>query len=750
MTNDLNLALEYHRRGWLDQAAHLYQHVLAARPDHADALHLLGVVAHQRGEFAHAAECIGAAIVRNPRAPTYHANLAEVYRAQGRLEQAAACGRIALRLQPDHPEAANNLGTVLLEQGQVEAAAEQFRIALRARPNFALAVNNLGNALRLLGDTEQALAHFRKAVELDPYLAMARTNLGQILADRRQLHEALEHCRAAVHLRPGFAEAYSNLGNVLRELGRLEDAKGWYSEALRLNPDLAMVYNNMGQALQEDGKLDEAAAWYGRGLELDPKLARLHCNLASLLDEREMYAEAIARYELALRLDRKYAEAYSGLGRVLHEQGRYEEAQERYQTALRLKPDLAVAHCNLGTVRQELSDFVAAENCFRESLRHDPRQTGAWCQLATMLRGRLPEDDLAGLRRLLADSDLTDAKRAPLHFGLAEVLDARKDYAAAAEHLSRANAITLTQWQKRGLSYDAAAHTTFVDRLLATFTPAFFERARGFGVDSERPIFIVGLPRSGTTLTEQVLAGHSQVFGAGELSLGRGDFLALGGDSGEDEAFAQLARLDGAMARRLATRHLEGLQALSQSVPHVADKMPDNYLYLGLLALLFPRARFIHCRRDLRDVAVSCWMTNFRHIRWANDPDHIAARFADYRRVLDHWRRVLLVPLLEVDYEETVVDLEGVARRLVSWCGLEWEAGCLAFHEGKRPVRTASVTQVRQPIYTRSLARWKHYEAALGSLFAKLCPLLPSEGLTALSPGRDSEKKLTCAVVGRA
>ena len=148
--------------------------------------------------------------------------------------------------------------------------------------------------------------------------------------------------------------------------------------------------------------------------------------------------------------------------------------------------------------------------------------------------------------------------------------------------------------------------------------------------------------------------------------------------------------------------------------------MPDNYLCLGLLATLFPRAKFIHCRRDLRDVAVSCWMTHFRALRWTNDPEHIASRFREHRRVMAHWRQVLPVPVLEVDYEETVADLEGVARRLVAWCGLAWEPACLAFHQTRRPVRTASVTQVREPIYQRSVARWKHYQEALGELFKRL------------------------------
>jgi tetratricopeptide (TPR) repeat protein len=721
MPDNLAQALEQHQRGLLDQAARLYRQVLEVQPDHPDALHLLGVVAYQQGDHVRAAEWIGRAIARNPRAAAYYANLAEVYRALGQPDRAVACCQSALLLQPQYPEAANNLGNILLEQGQVEAAAEQFRAALRTKPDFALACNNLGNTLRLQGDTAGALAHFRRAVAFDPNLPEARSNLGQMLLEHRQLYEALDHCRAAVRLRPNFAEAHSNLGNVLRELGRLAEAKDSYAEALRLSPNLAMLYNNMGQALHEEGRLDDALAWYGRGLQLDPKLARLHCNLASLLEEVEKHDEAIARYETALALDPSYAEAHSGLAWVRHEQGRYEEAQEGYRTALRLKPDLAAAHCNLGTVREELSDFADAERCFREAVRHDVRQAGAWAQLATLLRGKLPEADLEAMRRLLADPDLTPGKRAGLHFGLAQVLDAKKTYDEAGEHLHQANAISLAEWRKRGQGYDPEGHTRFVDQLLATFTPAFFERVRGFGSDSERPLFIFGLPRSGTTLTEQVLASHSQVFGAGELRLSRDGFEMLAGDGGnEARAFEELGRLDAATARRLAGRHLERLGELNADKPRVADKMPDNYLYLGLLAALFPKAKFVHCRRDLRDVAVSCWMTNFRHIRWASDQGHIAARFRNYRRLMDHWRRVLPVPLMEVDYEETVADLEGVARRLVAWCGLDWDPACLAFHEGKRPVRTASVTQVRQPIYTRSVDRWKNYEKSLGELFAKL------------------------------
>ena len=718
MQNELLLGLQYHQRGQFDQAGPIYQGVLARDPDDADALHLLGVLEHQRGEHSRGVERIERAIALNPGAAPYHANLAEVYRALGLLDRAADACRAALSLQPEYPEAANNLGLILLARGQTDDAAAQFRLALRLRPDYAMAWNNLGSALRAKGERDDARHHFRRALALDPLLAEAHSNLGQVSLELKAPDESLAHCREAVRLRPAFAEAQSNLGNVLRELGRLDDAKAAYAEALRLNPGLAMVRNNMGQALQEEARLDDAIAWYQQALRMEPDTPRFHANLAGALEEKDRHDEAVARYQVALRLDPAHAESHNGLGWVRHEQGRYQEAMRHYREALRLDPSLAAAHGNLGTLLEELSDFPAAERCFREALRHDARQAGALAQLATMLRARLPEPDLTAMRRLLDDPYLGGGKRSALHVGLAQALDARGDYAEAAEHSRQANALALTQWQKRGQTYDPTGHARFVSGMIAACTPEFFARVRGWGLETERPVFIVGLPRSGTTLTEQILARHSQVFGAGELSLVPEAFGALpGGDAGPPE---RLGRLDREAAQGIARRHLDRLGELNATARRVADKLPDNYQFLGLLAALFPKARFVHCRRDLRDVAVSCWMTHFRQIRWASDPDHITTRFQYYEKLMAHWRRVLPVPLLEVAYEETVADPEGVARRLVAWCGLEWEPACLDFHRTARPIRTASVAQVREPIYRRSVARWKHYEDALGEWFARL------------------------------
>ena len=285
---------------------------------------------------------------------------------------------------------------------------------------------------------------------------------------------------------------------------------------------------------------------------------------------------------------------------------------------------------------------------------------------------------------------------------------------------------------RRGREYDPNEYASLLSRMIAVCGPDFFARVRSFGLESELPVFVVGLPRSGTTLIEQILASHSQVFGAGEIKLASETMAGLGGQGAD--SIEGLRGLDRQTAQHLASRHLARLRAMHPAALRIVDKMPENYLFLGLLAVLFPRAKFIHCRRDLRDVAVSCWMTHFQEIRWANDPQHIASRFHEYQRIMEHWREVLPVPLLDVDYEETVADLEGVARRLVAWCGLAWEPKCLEFPAAKRPVRTASAVQVRQPVFRTSVQRWKHYEQALASLFARLEEMLVQAGRADVHP----------------
>jgi Tfp pilus assembly protein PilF len=616
--------------------------------------------------------------------------LAWQYHRSGNLHQAELLYRQILQIDPLHADALHLLGVIALQVGRHEAAIEQIRTALRARPNFAEAHCNLGVALAASGRLQEAVACFQQAVHLKPDHAEAYNNLGNALRLQGKLAEAAASLQQALSLRPGSFESFTNRGVVLQELGRLDEAVAHHQQALRLKPDYAEAHSNLGNVLRDQGRLEEA----------------------------------VGHYQQALRLKPDYAEVFSNLGNVLRDQGKLEEAISHYQRALSLQPNFPIAHCNLGGAIQQLGDAAGAEQAYRTVLRDHPRHAEALAQLANLLSGNLPAADRAVVEQRLADPDLNDADRCGLLFGLAQVCDARGEYEQATAVLRQANALTLDLHRRKGQGYDVDEHARLIENLMAAFTPAFFERVRGFGLETERPVFIVGLPRSGTTLTEQILAAHSQVFGAGELHLGRDDFLSLATQPAEQSIVTTMTGLQRETVRNLAQRHLDRLETLNRTAARIVDKMPDNYQYLGLLTALFPRAKFIHCRRDLRDAAVSCWMANFVCFRWANDPEHIVARFREYRRLMEHWRTALPVPLLEIDYEETVMDLPGVARRLVEWCGLEWEPACLTFHEGMRPVRTASMIQVRQPVYTRSVGRWRNYERELGALFTALAPLL--------------------------
>ncbi|MBI2805983.1 MAG: tetratricopeptide repeat protein [Planctomycetes bacterium] len=721
MAGSLQRALEFHKTGHLDQAELLYRNLLDDEPNHAEALHLLGVILHQRGQAEKAVRFMRRAVELQPNAAVMHCNLAEAYRAAGNLPEAVEHSQKAIRLQPHHADGHNHLGLALQGLGKLEEAVAAYRAAIGLRPDFALALNNLGSALRELKGNDEAEACFRDALSWNPNLALAHSNLGQLLVEQNRADQALPHCQRAVELNPNFAEALSNLGNVLRAQDKLSEAKECYKKALTLRPNVAMIHNNLGQALQEEGNLDEAIACYRKAIGLDPRSARIECHLASALAAQEKPKEAIVHYRRALDLQPDWADAHNGLGHLLQEGGDLEAALACFQEALRLKPDLADAHANVANVLAEKGDLAGSERSYREALKHDPDYVGAYGVLATHLRDKLPEADVAIMRQFLQRDHLSDWKRALLHHGLAHIHDARKEYDEAGEHARKANAYRKETWHREGKVYNRNDHDGFVSFLIKQFQPAFFQRVQGWGLATDVPVFVLGLPRSGTTLLEQILASHPRVHGAGELTLGKDSFDMVPAQIGRTEPPAVVMPVVTKKAlQEIGKVHLNKLREFSPQALRIVDKMPDNYLWLGFLSALFPRAKFIYSRRDVRDVSVSCWITNFKQIRWACDTDDLAGRIKSHLRIMDHWRRVLPVPLLEIDYEETVADIEAVARRMIDFVGLEWDPACIKFHETQRTVRTASLTQVRQPIYKGSVERWRLYEKTLGPLFRAL------------------------------
>jgi tetratricopeptide (TPR) repeat protein len=511
---------------------------------------------------------------------------------------------------------------------------------------------------------------------------------------------------------------------LLLDYGRVDEAMDALAEARRLGEDSAGLCVSVGRAWLELADYLQAKRWFERALERDPEYTEARCHLGNVHLEAGDPEGAGAVFRQVLEKEPARVEAHTGLARARLEEGDVEGAVASHREAIRLWPEGAALHAALAHTLSTAGDLDGAVACGRRAVALNPRCVPALAGLATTLRGKAEEADLRAMAELLQAPWMTDARRASLHFGLAQAYDGRGDWTRAAEHMAAANAAQKKHYEERDQGYRPAEYRTFIDRLVAAFTPDYFARVRGFGRDGDRPVFIVGMPRSGTTLTEQILASHPQVHGAGERRFASLGFQLLPLALGEGAAPVEcLARLECGHSGQIADWHLERLRELDHGrAARVTDKMPENYQLLGWIATLFPRAKIIHCRRDVRDVALSCWITNFARIRWANDLEHIAERINDYFRIMAHWQAVLPVPVFEVEYEQMVADQEGTSRRLLEFVGLDWDPACLQFHRTERLVRTASVAQVRQPIYRRSVARWERYAAALRPLLDRLPP----------------------------
>ena len=715
-------ATELHKAGKIDAALASFAKIVAREPTNSPALHWVGYLHNQRGEYQRAVDVLKRAIVERPGVPSFHLTLAEAFRNIGQLKRAVGCCRTALKLNPDYPEALCTLGLAIQASGRPAKAVDHFRRALELRPDFAQAHRDLAMVLRELGQHDEALEHLRCAVEMAPRYPAARSGLTLILVDRGQSEEALIHAEEAVRLQPDLAIHHHNLGNVLQRLNRWNEARAAYLEAIRLDPDLAHSHLQIGMTLRADGQLTEAEPWFKQAVDLDPENAWFWEQLADLQMERQEHAAAISCWERAIELSTKErAGPYISLGWSLQEEGRLSEAVEQYRTAVRLQPEAVMAQINLGGIHEELGEMAAAEAAFRTAARIQPNFGLAHARLGNLLRAQLPDADRCALEERLADPETNPSARARLLFALCHVLDARGEYSRAAECARQANALNM-EMARGPRGYTPELHVQYADSVIRGFTAELFKQLAGAGSEDLRPVFIFGLPRSGTTLIEQVLASHSQVFGAGELKLTRQSFDAIPAVvESPGPALDNISRLNAAAVGRLAEHHLHRLKNLVNGHPagRIVDKMPDNYIYLGLLAAMFPRAVFVHCKRDLRDVALSCWITDFRpeNIPWASDPSYMGSRFDQYLRLMDHWRRVVPAPIYELNYEDIVGNFEGAVTDLLAACGLEYEPGCLEFHRTRRRVKTASLGQVRQPIYSRSVARWRNYESELADLF---------------------------------
>jgi tetratricopeptide (TPR) repeat protein len=500
---------------------------------------------------------------------------------------------------------------------------------------------------------------------------------------------------------------------------RLPEAKALFEQVVAQQPNHAEAWQMLGIIAGQSRQLELAVGLFANSLQFNPNSPEAHNNLGRALSELEKPVEALEAHRYALKLQPNDARTLEAIGTLLMRMHDVTEAVECFRRAVTLAPDLATSWNGLGSALRAMGKFDEASECFRHALEVNPDVTVSHTLLA-YTGGHQPgkPNEVERLRKIVNHPGSSADDRVAAGFALGKLLENAEQFDEAFFYYAGANSLMKEVREKVGERFEPDVFNRDIDHLINVFTPEFFAQRAGWGLESQIPVFIVGMPRSGTTLIEQIAASHPQVFGADELTdigvlfmaLSEGRDIAAGARSWKREAIEAGAQT-----------HLERLRTLGGSAVRVIDKMPDNVLHLGLITLLFPSARIIFSRRDARDNCLSCFFQWFTRANvFAYDLAHCGLRHLGIDRLTDYWLRTLPLRMLEVNYEEMVGDLEGQSRRLIDFLGLPWDPACLSFHQTERMVMTASVWQVRQPIYTRSVGRWWHFEKHLGPLMEVL------------------------------
>jgi tetratricopeptide (TPR) repeat protein len=596
----------------------------------------------------------------------------------GRLRRAEALYRKALQKDPDDANALHLLGVIAYQYGKAKTALRLIERALPELRELPDAHLNYGNALREAGRLTEAVASYRRALALRPDYGMAHNNLAAAFNCQEEFAAGLESSERAIALVPRFFGAYVNHA-ALMGLERFAEAEGPLRWALDLAPDRAQTHRDLGWVLARLGRCEEAVACLEQAIALDPEDPTTHFALGTTLYLRNDLPGSEAELRRAVALAPDYMVAWHELGTVLRSSGRFDDALMSFRCAVDLDPDWPEAYRGLAVTGQQATD----------------------------------EAQLRRLEAVLKDRGRSVSDRICAGFARGMLLDNAERCDEAFPCFAEANTLHLQQRAEAGERFDIDALRRQVDDLIDLATPDFFSAAASWGNPSQAPVFIVGMPRSGTSLVEQIAASHSRAFGAGELHELGGIWETLSAHN----RGRPVEKWDRAFAGQRADRHVGSLQALGNGAVRIIDKMPDNIFFLWLVAALFPSARIILCRRDLRDVCLSCYFHHFTegHL-YAYDLADCWARASEIDRLATHWLRVLPLEMLAIDYEKLVSNPEGESRRLIEFLGLDWEPACLDFHLTERPVLTASAWQVRQPLYTSSVGRWRHYQRHLAPL----------------------------------
>jgi tetratricopeptide (TPR) repeat protein len=671
--------------GRLKQAEHVCQQIIQARPSLAEAYNILGVIKYRQGLPEEAITTIQKAIKFNGAVANFYANVGEMLRQQGEIDKAITALRRATRLDQNSAQAFNNLGIAYFDKTKFEDAVEMYRKAIAIDASYAEPHNNLGNALRALGKTQEAIEFYDKALAL----------------------------------RPDYAEAHNNAATLLGESGRFEEAETALRRSIEVRPDNLEAYRHLANVLVHQSKTDEAIRFLNEALKRDPRSLPTLVALVRAHLKRGTYPVAEKIAKAALQLEPDNAEALCVYGQACQELDRPHEAIEIYDKALAKRPEYAECRNYLAIALKSIGDFQRAKDELNALIDKQPGMVAAYSTMADMIKYTADHPHLAAMRKLVEEAgEAKDERFMFLHYSIAKAYDDIGDLESAFRHYGAGAAI-----KRARLNYDEERSQAFFNGIIKTYDAAYIADGSIKGHPSTLPIFIVGMPRSGSTLVEQILSSHPEVHGAGEIKVVSQAMHEVRNVFPKLPPFPEV----GSQMRQphydyFANHYLNVITRLSEDASHITDKLLTNYYFLGILYKAFPNAKVIHTMRNPVDTCLSCYTKLFKDdMPYTYDLRELGRYHKRYQALMAHWRAVLPDSfLLEVNYEDVVGSLEDKAKQIVAFCGLNWDAQCLKFHESDRPVKTASVAQVRKPLYSTSVDRWRRYEVQLQPLVEEL------------------------------
>ena len=625
---------------------------------------------------------------------------------------------MAIEGTPAAPPACTDVPTLLKDaiaayrDGRGDEAERLSRQILAQQPDHLAGLQIMGALAGRTGRLPLALRIVQKAVSLQPNLVSAHIQLANLLRQDGNFAGATDELNAALQLQPDNADAHNDLGLVHLAQSQFQRAADCFAEALRLHPEFGLTHYNMALALQALGSPAAAIEGYQKATRLRPTLAEAHYKLGLLLESEGRRERAVECFHAACALRPGTAFALLCEARILGLTDDDRASEELVRRAISLEPRNGDAHAMLGTILMQQGRFDEAAASFDLAKALDTQDVVGPVSLVHVKR--LSETDrplIEQLEHKLQNPGITGTEAALVHFALGKAYDDLGEYGRAIEHFDRANSLK----KRMNKHYDRNAHADLVDRLIRRFTPEFFARNKDMAHDWDVPVLIVGMPRSGTTLAEQIISSHPDVTPGGELTFWP--------DHAPDFGVDRAGRIDPVWLRETQAAYQARLSQISTTARRITDKLPQNFQHVGLLHAAFPRARVIHCRRDPIDTSLSIYFANFAsRMDFSFDREWIVDYYQQYARLIEHWLNVLPSScLLEINYEELVAAPEPVIRRMIEFCGLEWDDACLRPEQNQRVVKTASIWQARQPIYGTSVSRWRRYEPWLGA-FNRLLP----------------------------